>query len=117
MATSDERKKGKCEELAVELSIVLIEEAISLRFVLCQKKTNTPEAVSGFETLYDPASTSHSSQQVNPLNPPTLWFKTQEVNRMSKLNPDRTFQTTFPIQNCIAQFSLNYTYAHGDILE
>ena len=29
MATSDQRKKGKREELAVELSIVWIEEAVS----------------------------------------------------------------------------------------
>jgi len=29
MATSDQRKKGICEELAVEVSIVLIEEAVS----------------------------------------------------------------------------------------
>src|SRR6218665_814358 len=35
---------------------------------------------------------------------------------MSKLNLDRSFQRTFPIQNYIAQFSLNYIYTHGDIL-
>jgi len=36
---------------------------------------------------------------------------------MSKLNLDRAFQTTFSVQNYIAQFSLNYIYTHGDILE
>src|SRR6218665_347829 len=36
---------------------------------------------------------------------------------MSKFNLDRTFTTTFPIQNYMAQFSLNYIYTHGDILE
>ena len=46
--------------------------------------------------------------------PTSLRFRIQEVNWMSKLNLDRTSQTTFPVQNYIAQFSLNYIYTHGD---
>ena len=44
-----------------------------LGFVINPKKKNMPEAVSGFEALDDPASISHSSQQVNrpTVNPPT----------------------------------------------
>ena len=49
----------------------------------------------------------------------SLRFRIQEVNWINKLNLDRRFQKTFPIQNYITQFSLNYIYrpTHGDILE
>ena len=36
-----------------------IEEAVRPGILLNPKKKNTPEAVSGFETLDDPASISH----------------------------------------------------------
>jgi len=69
MATSDQRKKEKCEELAV--ASCGSKKLSDLGFVINPKKKNMPEAVSGFETLDDPASISHSSQQVNTVNPPT----------------------------------------------
>jgi len=70
MDTSDQRQKGKCEELVVASSGS--KKLSALRFVISPKKMNTPaEAVSGFEILDDPASISHSSQQINPVNPPT----------------------------------------------
>ena len=57
MATSDQRKKGKCEELAV--ASCGSKKLSDLGFVINPNKKNTPEAVSGFETLDDPASISH----------------------------------------------------------
>jgi len=54
MATAGQRKKGKCEELAVASSGS--KKLSDLGFVINPKKKNTPEAVSGFETLDDLAS-------------------------------------------------------------
>jgi len=42
MATLNYRKKGKCEELAVELSIVCIEEAVSPE--ICYKPNENKHA-------------------------------------------------------------------------
>ena len=60
MATSDQRKKGECEELAVELSIAWVEEAVSPE--ICYKPNENKYARS-FETLDDPASISQSASQ------------------------------------------------------
>jgi len=42
MATSDQRKKEKCEELAVELSVAWIEEAVSPE--ICYKPNENKHA-------------------------------------------------------------------------
>jgi len=68
MATSDQRNKVKCEELAVPSCGS--KKLSDLGFVINPKKNNTPEAVSGFEPLNGSASISDSSQQVNSVNPP-----------------------------------------------
>ena len=63
MANSDQRKKGKCEELAVELSIAWIEEAVSPEICYKPSENKHSMAVSGLETLDDPASISQSASQ------------------------------------------------------
>jgi len=60
MATSDQRKKGKCEQLTGELSIVWIEEAVSPE--ICYKPKENKHT-RGFETLDDPASILQSASQ------------------------------------------------------
>src|SRR6218665_1763515 len=67
MATSDQRNKWKCEELATALSGS--KKLSALEFVINPKK-RTRQRLSQ-ASKHDPASISHSSQQVNPVNPPT----------------------------------------------
>src|SRR6218665_251427 len=67
MATSDQRNKWECEELAAALSGS--KKLPALGFVINPNK-RTRQRLSQ-ASKHDPASISHSSQQVNPVNSPT----------------------------------------------
>ena len=105
--------------------IVSIEEAVSPRICHKPKRKRTGQRLFQAskhwmtELLYH-IQVSKSIQWIHqPQSSISFGFRIQEVNWINKLNLDRSFQATLPIQNYIAQFSLNYIYrpTHWDILE
>jgi len=120
MATSDQRKKRKCEELAAALSGS--KKLSALGFVINQiKRTRQrPSQVSKHKMtplLYH-IQVSKSIQWIHQHQTlASLRFRIQETNCINKLNLDRSFQRTFPILKNTSQLSLNYIYTHGDILD